>query len=160
MAEPRYWEDIEVGDSYTTPGRTVTETDLVMFAGLTGDYMGFHTDEEFAKDTIYGERIAHGLMGLAYMQGLKTWVHTGIASMGSLGWTVNFRAPIKVGDTITVQFHIASKRPTSKPDRGIVHVACELHNQHGQLLQDAEHRRMVRRRPASTEHDDGTTHRG
>jgi acyl dehydratase len=147
MTVLRYWEDVEVGEEYVTPGRTVTETDVVMFAALTGDYMGFHVDEEFAKQTVYGGRIAHGLMGLAYMQGLKTWVHTGIASMGSLGWTIDFRAPIRIGDTISARFRVAGKRPTKKPDRGILFVACELRNQHDGLLQEGEHRRMVRRRP-------------
>jgi acyl dehydratase len=145
----RYWEDIELGEEFRTPARTVTETDVVMFASMTGDFMGFHMDEEFAKDTIYGERIAHGLMGLAYMQGLKTWVHTGIASMGSLGWTVDFRAPIRIGDTIHATFTVARKRETKKPDRGILFVDCNLYSHRGDLLQEAEHRRMVRRRPTS-----------
>lgn len=143
----RYWEDVVVGEEFVTPSRTVTETDVVMFATMTGDFMGFHMDEEFAKQTIYGERIAHGLMGLAYMQGLKTWVHTGIASMGSLGWTIEFRAPIRIGDTIHATFTVANKRETKKPDRGILFVACELYSHRGDLLQEGEHRRMVRRRP-------------
>jgi acyl dehydratase len=153
MIPVRYWEDVEIGDSYTTPSRTITETDLVMFAGLTGDYMPFHVDEVAASKTIYGGRIAHGLMGLAYMQGMKTWVHTGIASMGSLGWTVDFRAPIRCGDTLTATFTVGSKRETSKPDRGILFVACQLLNQDGVLVQEAEHRRMVRRRPVDGQHD-------
>lgn len=155
MVEMRYWEDVEVGEQYATPSRTVTETDVVMFASMTGDFMGFHTDEEFARETIYGGRIAHGLMGLAYMQGMKTWVHTGIASMGSLGWTIDFRAPIRIGDTITARFRVASKRETRKPDRGILFVACELYNQRGELLQDGEHRRMVRRRPVGDSESNG-----
>jgi acyl dehydratase len=160
MSELRYWEDVEVGERYTTPARTVTETDVVMFAAMTGDYMGFHTDEEFAKQTIYGGRIAHGLMGLAYMQGMKTWVHTGIASMGSLGWTVDFRAPIRIGDTVSANFEVARKRETSKPDRGILFVACELRNQRDELLQEGEHRRMVRRRPVDEISEDTTHFRG
>jgi acyl dehydratase len=160
MSELRYWEDVEVGERYTTPARTVTETDVVMFAAMTGDYMGFHTDEEFAKQTIYGGRIAHGLMGLAYMQGMKTWVHTGIASMGSLGWTIDFRAPIRIGDTVSANFEVARKRETSKPDRGILFVACELRNQRDELLQEGEHRRMVRRRPVGEISEDTTDFRG
>jgi acyl dehydratase len=160
MSELRYWEDVEVGERYTTPARTVTETDVVMFAAMTGDYMGFHTDEEFAKQTIYGGRIAHGLMGLAYMQGMKTWVHTGIASMGSLGWTIDFRAPIRIGDTVSANFEVARKRETSKPDRGILFVACELRNQRDELLQEGEHRRMVRRRPVDEISEDTTHFRG
>jgi acyl dehydratase len=68
--------------------------------------------------------------------------------MGSLGWTIDFRHPIRIGDTLTATFTVASKRPTSKVDRGILFVACQLLNQDGTLLQDGEHRRMVRRRPA------------
>lgn len=151
----RYWEDIQIGEEYRTPSRTITETDVVMFASLTGDFMGFHMDEEFARQTIYGGRVAHGLMGLAYMQGMKTWVHTGIASMGSLGWTIEFRAPIRIGDTITAHFEVAGKRETKKPDRAILFVACRLYNQRGELLQEGEHRRMVRRRPAGEQASDG-----
>lgn len=154
----RYWEDVELDEAFTTPARTVTETDVVMFASMTGDFMGFHTDEEFAKETIYGGRIAHGLMGLAYMQGLKTWVHTDIASMGSLGWTIEFRAPIRIGDTIHATFQVAGKRETKKPDRGILFVNCQLFNQRDELLQEGEHRRMVRRRPL--EHEPGGAARG
>jgi acyl dehydratase len=146
----RYWDDIEVGERFSSPGRTITEADVVMFGALTGDFMPFHMDEEFAKDTIYGSRIAHGLLGLSYMQGVITWVPTGIASMGSLGWTVDFRAPIRIGDTVHCDFEIAGKRPSRKLDRGVVFVACRLLNQDGQLVQEGEHRRMVRRQVASS----------
>ncbi|MGB3374851.1 MAG: MaoC/PaaZ C-terminal domain-containing protein [Microbacterium sp.] len=148
MVDVRYWDDIEIGESYTTRSRTITEADFVMFAGLTGDFMPFHVDEEAASKTIYGGRIGHGLMGLAYMEGMKTWVETGFAAMGSLGWTIDFRQPIRIGDTITCTFSIASKRTTSKPDRGVLFMRCELHNQNGELLQEGEHRRMILRRPA------------
>jgi acyl dehydratase len=143
----RYWEDVDIGWQYETPSRTVTEADVVMFAAMTGDFMGFHVDEEFAKQTIYGGRIAHGLLGLSYMAGMSTWVQTEIASMGSLGWTIDFRAPIRIGDTLTARAQIQSKRETSKPDRGIVVVGYSLVNQKEVLLQEGEHRRMVRRRP-------------
>jgi acyl dehydratase len=143
----RYWEDVDIGWQYETPSRTVTEADVVMFAAMTGDFMGFHVDEEFAKQTIYGGRIAHGLLGLSYMAGMSTWVQTEIASMGSLGWTIDFRAPIRIGDTLTARAQIQSKRETSKPDRGIVVVGYSLVNQKEILLQEGEHRRMVRRRP-------------
>ena len=60
-----YYEDFSIGDEFTSPGRTVTETDVSVFAGLSGDYNPLHTDEEFAKETIFGTRIAHGLLGLS-----------------------------------------------------------------------------------------------
>ena len=66
----RYFEEIEVGEEFESPGRTVTETDIVLFAGLSGDYNVLHTDAEFMKKSIFGERIAHGLLGLAIQSGL------------------------------------------------------------------------------------------
>lgn len=145
----RYWEEIEIGEEFTSPSRTITEADIVMFGALTGDFMGFHMDEEFARTTIYGGRIAHGLLGLAYMGGLEMQAGFDIATMGSLGWTVDFRAPIRIGDTVTARFRVESKRETKKPDRGIVALRAQLFNQRNELLQDAEHRRLVKRRPSA-----------
>jgi acyl dehydratase len=142
----RYWDDVQVGEAFETPGRTVTEADIVMFSGLTGDYSALHIDEEAARASIYGGRIAHGLLGLALMQGLETWVPTGIASMGSLGWTVEFRAPIHAGDTIHARFEVVAKRETRKLDRGILFVDAQLIDQKGRLLQEGQHRRMVARK--------------
>src|SRR5438093_9339548 len=71
MPDPRrYFDDIQVGEEYESPGRTVTEADIVLFAGLSGDYNVLHTDAEFMKQSIFGERIAHGLLGLAIQAGL------------------------------------------------------------------------------------------
>ncbi len=145
----RYWEDIEVGEEFTTASRTVTEADVVMFAALTWDSHPLHVDAEYARDSVYGGRIAHGLLGLAYMDGLKAHVplEHELVSMGTLRWTVDFRAPIRIGDTITVRFRVAGKRETSKPDRGIIALQCQLVNQRGEVVQEAEHLRMIRRRP-------------
>lgn len=148
----RYWDDIDVGESYQTPARTVTETDIVMFSALTGDHHPLHTDEEHAKLSIYGGRIAHGLLGLAYLQGLETRVHTDLAAMGSLGWTVDFKAPIRIGDTISARCRVTGKRPTSKPDRGVLFVECTLVDQAGRTLQTGEHRKLVGRRPPQQAH--------
>jgi acyl dehydratase len=65
-----YFEDIQLGDEYVSPGRTVTEADIVIFAGLSGDYNVLHTDAEHMKSSLFGERIAHGLLGLSIQQGL------------------------------------------------------------------------------------------
>jgi len=66
----RFFDEIALGEEYESPGRTVTESDIVMFAGLSGDYNVLHTDAEFMKQSIFGERIAHGLLGLAIQSGL------------------------------------------------------------------------------------------
>ena len=69
-----YFEEIEPGFSITSAGRTITETDIVMFAGLSGDYNPLHTDEEYSKQTMFGGRIAHGLLGLSIASGLAMQV--------------------------------------------------------------------------------------
>lgn len=68
---PMYFEDFEVGQRFTTPARTVTEADVVNFAGVSGDYNPIHTDAEFAKSTPFGQRIAHGLLVLSMLTGLR-----------------------------------------------------------------------------------------
>ena len=75
-----YFEDIPVGEEYASPGRTVTEADVVIFAGLSGDYNVLHTDAEHMKSSQFGERIAHGLLGLSIQQGLLDRVIPGVSS--------------------------------------------------------------------------------
>lgn len=142
-----YYEDYAVGDEFVTPARTVTETDVVLFAGLTGDYNRLHTDAEYMKGSVFGERIAHGLLGLALVNGLK--YRTDIDSDGVLaflGLTWSFTAPIKLGDTIHAVIRIASMRETSKPDRGIIVQAIEVYNQRGEVVQAGEFTTMLKRR--------------
>src|SRR5437016_13069402 len=104
VTEPsrRFFEDIEVGEEYESPGRTVTEADIVIFAGLSGDYNVLHTDAEFMKSSIFGERIAHGLLGLAIQAGLFTRAAQPYATLAFVGLRWKFKGPIKIGDTIRV----------------------------------------------------------
>ena len=142
-----YYEDYAVGDEFITPGRTVTEADVVMFAALTGDYNRIHTDAEYMRESIFGERIAHGLLGLALVNGLK--YRTDVDSDGViafLGLTWKFSGPIKLGDTIHAVIRIASKRETSKPDRGIIVQAIQVLNQRGEVVQEGEFTSMLKRR--------------
>jgi len=149
MSEPsrQYFEDIEVGDEYLSPGRTVTETDIVTFAGLSGDYNVLHTDAEFMKGSIFGERIAHGLLGLAISSGLGTRAMARpYATLAFLGLRWRFKGPIKIGDTIKVRMKVTAKRETSKPDRGIVTVQRNVLNQRGEVVQEGDTELMVERR--------------
>jgi acyl dehydratase len=141
-----YYEDLSEGQTFTSPARTVTETDLVNFAMLSGDWNPIHTNEEFAKSTYYGKRVVHGLFGLSMMTGLldRTGLFAGslIAALGIRDW--NYKAPVFVGDTLHFEMEIASKRLTSKGDRGIVDRQFRLINQREEVVQEGHIGMMIR----------------
>jgi acyl dehydratase len=144
---PLYFEDFEIGTEYATRSRTITEADVVAFAGLSGDFNPLHVDEEFGKKTIFGTRIAHGLLGLSVASGLINQLGIGEGTvMAFLGLTWNFKSVIRFGDTITVHQRVAEKRETSKKDRGILRMMINVLNQNGEVVQDGEHVLMVKRR--------------
>jgi acyl dehydratase len=147
-----FYEDYAVGDEFVTPARTVTETDVAMFAALSGDYNRLHTDVEYAAPGPFGERIAHGLLGLSFVIGLA--YRTEIDPDGAvafLGLSWKFSGPIRFGDTIHAVIRIASMRPTRTPDRGIIVQATQLLNQRGELVQAGELTMMLKRKPPSDE---------
>jgi acyl dehydratase len=149
MTEPprRWYEDIAVGEEYESPGRTITEADIVIFAGLSGDYNILHTDAEFMKSSSFGERIAHGLLGLAIQSGLFMRAATPFATvgLGALRW--KFKGPIKIGDTIRVRATVTAKQDGPKPDRGVVTLERQVLNQRGEVVQEGETDVVVERRP-------------
>ncbi|PIC68002.1 acyl dehydratase [Sporosarcina sp. P21c] len=136
-----FYEDFQVGDVYFSPSRTVTEADIVNFAGLSGDYNALHTDEEYARDSIFGQRIAHGMLGMVIASGLFTRTDlngrmspTLLALLGIDSW--KFISPIKINDTIRLEIEIADKRETSQGGKGIVFFKRKVINQNGDLLQE------------------------
>lgn len=142
-----FFEDIEIGQEYSSPGRTITEYDVMAFAGLSGDYNQLHTNREFGKKTPFGQPIAHGLLGLAVTSGLLS--RAGLAEgsvIAFLGLTWDFTGPIFFGDTVLAKMTVKEKRETSKPDRGIVIRQVELINQDGTVVQRGSMTIMVRRR--------------
>jgi len=147
MTDPRrYYDEIEVGEEYESPGRTITETDIVLFAGLSGDYNVLHTDAEFMKTSIFGERIAHGLLGLAIQSGLFSRATGAYATLAFVGLRWKFKAPIKIGDTIRLRARVRTKRDIGKPDRGLVTVERTVVNQRGEVVQEGETDLLVERR--------------
>ncbi|QAY59520.1 dehydratase [Microbacterium protaetiae] len=146
---PLYLEDLEAGQSFTSPGRTITEADVVSFAAWTGDNNQVHTDVEFAKNTRYGQRIVHGMLGASLCLGLiaRTGVFEGsaVALLGIDGW--RFAAPVFIGDTVTCTVEILSTRPTSSGEYGIVERQVMLRNQRGETVQSGRMDVMVLRRP-------------
>jgi acyl dehydratase len=146
LARGLHFEEFEVGAAYTSPGRTVTETDVVTFAALSGDYNQLHTDAEFAKSTFFGARIAHGLLGLSMASGLGSRMGflEGTA-LAFLGLTWKFSKPIFIGDTIALQAKVAKKRAVSG-EAGIVVFDCALLNQRDEVTQQGEWTVMVKRK--------------
>ena len=142
-----YFEEIRVGEEYTSPGRTVTEADIVLFAGLSGDYNVLHTDAEYMKSSLFGERIAHGLLGLAIQQGLLARGRPVRATEVFVGLKWKFKGPIKIGDTIHVRARVAAKRDSDKPDWGLVTIERQVVNQLGEVVQEGETEHLVERRP-------------
>jgi len=139
-----YFEDIPVGEEYASPGRTVTEADVVIFAGLSGDYNVLHTDAEHMKASQFGERIAHGLLGLSIQQGLLDRVVTAQVTgpLAAVKW--KFKGPI----TIHVLAQVTAKRDGEQPGWGVVTVARRVVNQRGEVVQEGETDHLVGRRPA------------
>ena len=130
----KYFEEFEVGQKVITSGRTVTETDIVAFAGLSGDYNQIHTDAEFSKTTPFGQRVAHGLLGLSIASGL-------IVLVGLLEGTImafreinqwKFSRPIYIGDTIHVEIEVKETKAMKRVGGGLVILELDVKNQHGE----------------------------
>lgn len=147
--DARYYEELNPGDSWVSPRRTITEADIVMFAAMTGDHNPIHTDEEFAKTTIFGGRILHGPAGFAIATGLESrlGIKEGTA-IAFLGMTWDLKGPIKIGDTIRVEQKVTSKRETKKPTQGIVFFHVALVNQRDEVVQEGEWKIMMIRKGA------------
>ena len=150
----RHFEDIRVGDSLLTHRRTVTEADIVNFGGVSGDYFYMHFDEEAAKATQFGRRIAHGYFVLSAAAGLFVWPSPGpvLANYGLD--TLRFVRPVGIGDTI--QARLTCKRKTDKPGRsaedpgqGVVAWDVQVTNQEGALVASYDILTLVAKRPAS-----------
>lgn len=113
---PLFYEDLSIGQTFTSPGRTVTETDLMQFAMLSGAWNPIHTDREFAARTLYGKPVVHGVFGITLLTGLidrmGLFHGSAIAMLGIRDW--QFKGPIFIGDTLHFIMEIVAKRLTSK----------------------------------------------
>jgi acyl dehydratase len=139
-----YFEDFNIKDEFVTSRRTVTETDIIMFAALTGDNNPLHTDQVFAQETQFGGRIAHGLLGASIAVGL--WCRLGLVdgtALAFLSTQWKFVNPVKLGDTIHAKLTITNKKETSKQGRGIIFIHFNVQNQDGVQVQDGEMVLMV-----------------
>ncbi len=137
-----YFEDLSIGDCWVSPSRTITESDVVNFACLTGDFNPLHMDHEFARQTPFGRPIAHGLLGLSFMAGLSSTAPavSTVALLRIIHW--KFLQPIFFGDTIRVETEVVDKQPSGRR-RGRVMWHQRVINQHGQVVQEGKLETLV-----------------
>lgn len=144
-----YFEDFEIGQEFKTPARTITQTDIVNFACLSGDFNEVHTNFEYCKTTPFGEPIAHGPLVYAVMGGLQyaSGINEGtlLALLQIDAWRM--LSPVKHGDTIHMAAKVVEKKETSKPDRGVITFERRCVKQDGAIAQEMRATILYRRRP-------------
>jgi len=144
MMRSQFFEEYEAGAVRETFGRTITETDVVVHAGHTGDFYPHHMDAEWCKTQPFGQRIAHGTMVFSIAVGMTaTEVNPEAFSYGYD--RLRFIRPVFIGDTIRVRVTIKEKRDFKSPESGIVVELCEAFNQTGQVVLACEHLLVVKR---------------
>jgi acyl dehydratase len=139
MARGTYFSDFEAGQEFLSSRRTVTETDVVSFAGLSGDFNPLHTDAVFAAKTPFGKRIAHGMLVASISTGLGQTL--GIfegTTLALMQQTFRYTAPTFFGDTVRLKLTVDRTKPSSKGGKGVVTFKAEILNQDGTVVNDGE----------------------
>ena len=149
-AQRLYWEDLEPGQTFVSPSRTVTEADVVNFACLSADFNRLHVDAEYAKTAAFGQRVAHGMLVVSIMSGLTTRMLLNQflekSLVGLLEMRCRFPKPTLIGDTLRVEVEVGEKKETSKRDRGVVVFRRRALNQRDQVVVEGEWTLMLQRR--------------
>ncbi len=146
VVNPLAFDDLSVGDEWISPGRTVTEADVVHFAGISGDFNPIHMDHDFARKGPFRQPVAHGLLGLSIASGLTSnspRVDT-LAFLAIVEW--KFLQPIAFGDTVHVVTRVAGLEVRSRGRRGVVTWHRRLINQEGVTVQEGVTQTLVRNR--------------
>lgn len=152
--EANYFDGVEVGQRFVSSGRTITETDIVNFAGVTGDYDPLHVDHEYCRHTPYGQPIAHGMFGMSLVAGLGS--HAPCMNTAAFVQVVEwvFSHPIFVGDTLHVDTEVMRKEPSGSR-RGLITWKRRLINQHGEIVQEGTTKTLVLVNPDAVPHERG-----
>ena len=144
---PRYLDDFTVGQTFETPRRTITETDIVNFAAFSGDWNPVHTDEVFAKETPFGERIAHGPMSIGMAFGLLSRLDLfdgSVQALRNVEWS--FEAPVRIGDTVRLVAEVEAVSPHPKQgDRGRLTMTAHYLNQRDDRVSRGRFTVVIRR---------------
>lgn len=153
--QPRglFFEEFEEGQTIVTPGRTVTEADIVTFAGLSGDFNSIHTDQKYAAESPFGARVAHGLLGLSIASGLA--VRTGILEGTVLAFREvrdwKFSKPIFIGDTIHVEIEVQSAKPMPRLGGGMLELTLDVLNERSESTMKGTWLILVESQPHESE---------
>lgn len=144
-----WFEQFDIGQQIITPGRTITESDIVTFAGLSGDYNQIHTDAEFSSKSPFGKRVAHGLLVLAIASGLamRTGVLEGtvIAFREINNW--KFSLPVFIGDTVHVELNIVETKPIPRLGGGSIIIELTVKNQRNESTMKGTWNALVASKP-------------
>ena len=143
----KFFDEFESDAAFTTASRTLTEADIVNFAGLSGDFNPLHTDESFAQSTPFGTRIAHGMLVAAIATGLAN--QSGLfegTTIALLSQTIRYQGATRPGDTIHLDLTVREKKESKKLDRGIITFQSQVKNHKQEVLLDGEWTLMMRRK--------------
>lgn len=136
MQQGLYYEDYEIGATMVTRGRTITESDIVQFAGLTGDYNPMHTDAEYMKNSMFGQRIAHGMLTLSYAVGQAYQLGFMEGTILAFrGLEMKFSLPVFIGDTLHVELTVREKKDALRMGGGLITLDVKVVNQAGKSVQ-------------------------
>lgn len=145
------YEDFQIGDRFQTAALTITEELIDRFANLTGDRFAIHMDDEAASALGFERRVAHGLLILSLIDGLKNQTEIKMKAVASLGWEWRFERPVLVKDTIQAIWTVASKRMTRDLSRGIVTFSVDVKNQKNEIVQSGSNNLMILTHAASSQ---------
>lgn len=148
------FDDLVPGDGFTTYGRTITESDLIAFSGLTGDHHPLHTDAEWAAGSLFGSRIAHGMLLLSYSVGLAPIDPERVAALRGFD-RVRFKRPVRIGDTIRLEGKLEEVKALDD-ETGLVRLLWKVVNQENRLVVRANAEIVWRRSPAEEENPSPT----
>jgi 3-hydroxybutyryl-CoA dehydratase len=144
-----YFEEFQPGQHIVSPGRTITESDIVTFAGLSGDFNQIHVDAEYSKNALFGQRVAHGLLGLSVASGLA--VQTGVLTGTVLAFREidewKFIKPIYIGDTLHVEMDVIETKDMHRIGGGLVTIELNVKKQTGETVMKGNWKCLVALRP-------------
>ena len=145
--QTKYFEDFRLGEMFYIPAKTMTDAHFLFFAGMTGDNHPIHYDDEYAKTTRFGKRVAHGLlvasMTASGASTLSPMIEGSIVAF--VEQSSHFLNPVLIGDTITPELEVTELIP--KTDTGLLRLTTRVKNQRGEVVLEGTHAYLIKKRP-------------